>query len=247
MIFNVSGGGGTALNFRVVGGTTAPSNPKENMIWVNTSTPITDWVFSATQPTSASGRVWIFTGTSSSVEFNALKKNGIQVYPISAKQYIGGAWVDKTAKVYQDGQWNELVNKFYLFKAGEGALVSLKTYKEANSSIAVGTDAIVINYSGSISYVTRLRTEETYDLTRYSKLCMTYTSSKVLSEKYALLGVTETAFASADGSVSFAAQASVTVSNDDKTVSVDLRSINKKMYCGFSLAGTYNITEMWLE
>lgn len=116
MIFNVSGGGGTALNFRVVGGTTAPSNPKENMIWVNTSTKITSYIFSATQPTGSAGMVWISTGTSSSVEFNALKKNGIQVYPISAKQYVSGAWVDKTAKSYQGGKWVEW--RIYLYNSG---------------------------------------------------------------------------------------------------------------------------------
>lgn len=106
MIFNVSGsGGGAALNFRVVGGTTAPENPKENCIWVNTSTDITSYVFSATQPTGSAGMVWITIGTSSSVEFNALKKNGIQVYPLSAKQYVSGAWVNKEAKSYQGGKW----------------------------------------------------------------------------------------------------------------------------------------------
>ena len=106
---NTGGGGSGGLNFQVIGGTTAPSNPKENMIWVNTSTKITSYIFSATQPTGSAGMVWISTGTSSTVEFNALKKNGIQVYPISAKQYIGGAWVDKTAKSYQDGEWVDLV------------------------------------------------------------------------------------------------------------------------------------------
>lgn len=117
MIFNVTGGGGAALNFKVVGGTSEPANKKENTIWINTSTPITDWVFSATQPTAASGRVWISTGTSSHVEFNALKKNGIQVYPISAKQYVSGAWVDKTAKSYQNGKWVEWIT--YLYDAGD--------------------------------------------------------------------------------------------------------------------------------
>lgn len=102
---NTGGGGVGGLNFQVIGGTTAPNNPKENTIWVNTSTKITGWVFSATQPTGATGMVWISIGTSSPAEFNALKKNGIQVYPMSAKQYVRGAWVDKTAKSYQNGAW----------------------------------------------------------------------------------------------------------------------------------------------
>ena len=110
MIINTSGGG-TGLNFKVVGGTTQPggggggSAPKENTIWVNTATKITSWEFSATQPTGVEGMVWIQTGTASQTPFNALKKNGITVYPLSAKQYVGGAWVTKDAKVYQGGAW----------------------------------------------------------------------------------------------------------------------------------------------
>ena len=47
-------GGGANLNFKVVGGTTAPSDPKENTIWVNTDTAIHAWDFSATEPTKRS-------------------------------------------------------------------------------------------------------------------------------------------------------------------------------------------------
>ena len=98
---------GVELNFTVVGGTTAPSNPVENTIWINTSTTISSWEFSATQPIASSGKVWICISASSTVEFNALKSNGIKVYPISAKQYVSGAWVDKTAKSYQNSRWVE--------------------------------------------------------------------------------------------------------------------------------------------
>lgn len=51
MIYVLSGGG-TSLNYSVVGGTTEPTSPKENMIWVNTETEITSHVFSATEPVS---------------------------------------------------------------------------------------------------------------------------------------------------------------------------------------------------
>ncbi len=114
MIFNTTGGG-TALNFKVVGNP-QPSTAKENTIWIDTDT-ITSWLFSATEPSPAEpGMVWISIGTSSTVEFNALKKNGIQVYPLSAKQYVSGAWVDKTAKSYHGGEWVEWVT--FLYKDG---------------------------------------------------------------------------------------------------------------------------------
>lgn len=114
---NTGGGAGGGLNFKVVGGTSAPASPKENTIWINTNTTITSYVFSATQPTGSAGMVWISIGTSSTGEFNALKKNSIQVYPISAKQYVSGAWVGKEAKSYQGGKWVDWVT--YLFNNGD--------------------------------------------------------------------------------------------------------------------------------
>lgn len=112
------GGGSGGLNFKIVGGTAKPSNPKENMIWIITDQKITSYIFSAKEPESPiDGMVWITVGTSSTFAFNALKKNSIQVYPISANQYVGGAWVDKTAKSYQYGEWVEWVTDLFLLSS----------------------------------------------------------------------------------------------------------------------------------
>lgn len=106
-----NGGGGTALNFSIVGGTTQPSSPKENTIWVNTETAVTSWCISPAAPSSpAAGMVWIMNDTSSAISLNALKKNSILIWPLSAKQYISGAWVDKMTKIYQDGAWNDFID-----------------------------------------------------------------------------------------------------------------------------------------
>ena len=52
-IFGVAGSyEGVELNFNVVGGTSTPSNPAENTIWVNTSTAIKEWHFSAREPST---------------------------------------------------------------------------------------------------------------------------------------------------------------------------------------------------
>ena len=143
-----TGGGGGGLNFQVIGGTTAPRNPKENMIWVNTSTKITSYIFSATQPTGSAGMVWIPTGTSSTVEFDALKKNGIQVYPISAKQYEDGTFVGKDAYIWQNGEFLQFSSDIvYYFKSGEGAKISFSYAKETNASVSVSNERV----SGSAS------------------------------------------------------------------------------------------------
>ena len=44
---------GGCLNFEVVGGTTQPSSPKENTIWINTDQEITGWSINSTDLTSA--------------------------------------------------------------------------------------------------------------------------------------------------------------------------------------------------
>ena len=112
------GFGGSSLNFKIVGGTTAPTNPNENTIWVNTDQEINGWYLTDLPPESAvEGAVWIITGTSSQVAFNALKKNSIQVYPISAKQYVNSTWVDKTAKTYQGSKWVDWIT--YLYRNGD--------------------------------------------------------------------------------------------------------------------------------
>ena len=107
---NIGVGSGGGLNFKVVAYSTESdllsATPKENTIGVITTNEITSWTFSATVPNSpVDGMVWFSTGTSSGAEFNALKKNVIQVYPIAAKQYVSNKWVDKTAKSYRNGSW----------------------------------------------------------------------------------------------------------------------------------------------
>ena len=119
-IFGVNGSyEGVELNFEVVGGTTQPTNPKENTIWVNTSTEITRWYFSATQPENmAEGEVWLLIGDSSDVEFNVLKVNGIQIYPLEAKQMVSGALMDVEEKIYQNEEWKELLVIDYIIQDG---------------------------------------------------------------------------------------------------------------------------------
>lgn len=160
-----------ALNFNVVGGATQPTNPAENTIWVNTDTEITGWIFSATQPATATeGMVWISVGASSPAAFNALNTNGVMVYPISAKQYLSGEWVSKTAKSYQNGEWVDWIT--YLFKEGDGALVG---FSIAASTATIGTDGIT--FSGSKSE--GLYTETAIVLEKTTTFCIEATITTV--------------------------------------------------------------------
>ena len=106
MIINMAGGGGAGLNFTIVGGTTRPSNPKENTIWVETDQKITSWMISENRTSEATeGMVYIRMSSNSGLPFNALSKNSIVFGVSSAYQYSGGQWVDRGSSVYMDGQW----------------------------------------------------------------------------------------------------------------------------------------------
>lgn len=104
-------------SFQVVGGTSAPTNPSHNTIWININAGINSWVFGPTQPEPALNRAWICTGTSSAASFNILKKNEVQIFPNYAKFYDGNQWIDCVAKTYQNGAWIDWVT--YLSKKND--------------------------------------------------------------------------------------------------------------------------------
>lgn len=276
MIFNTSGGSASGgLNFKVVGGNEAPASPSENTLWVNTSTPITQWTMSSENPyayeidvdylkgkattagyfsstgaitaqnatnkevyveayipvkyghnytynytiasskamwlgiveysrdhtfakrivpvnavtgtvqtgkyspsssnivevrlawrtfglettveftgveeaadTSVNGAVWIHTGLSSDTQFNALKKNELQVYPVRAKQCVNGSWKELEGHSYQNGAWKPWVPYGALYwygdlceevSGGEWTPKKLKTNSEVGNEFDLPT------------------------------------------------------------------------------------------------------------
>lgn len=82
------------------------------------ATPVRDSeTVTVTNADAKEGTVWFPTGTASNAAFNALKKNALVVCPITAYQYIGGAWVNKTAEIYQSGSWSDIAG--YLYNLGD--------------------------------------------------------------------------------------------------------------------------------
>ena len=252
---NVGGGGSGGLNFQIVGGTSTPASPKENTIWVNTSTTITDWVFSATQPTGATGRVWISTSTSSLVEFNALKKNGIQVYPISAKQYVGGAWVGVTAKTRQNGAWVDWWDG-YLFKNGDEYESVTGGWVSAPKAYSAGTNAVAAKITKADGTITAspngdggciLYTANKIDLSGYSTLIFDgKVSNATAYESLANMRVwSEIGSYSTSNAVATASLQR----NVDGEVTLDVSGLDGEYYIGFGLyaSGTVVMRSMRLE
>lgn len=113
-------GGGGGLNVSIVGGTVQPAHPKENMIWVNTDSEITEWVIGSKQPDAPQeGMVWISTEGGSDVLLDATGKNNIILSPEAGSQYISGEWVMRSALAYVGGAWVSL----YTYLIFNGRLV----------------------------------------------------------------------------------------------------------------------------
>lgn len=185
---NAGGGSGGGLNFKVVGGTSTPASPKENTIWVNTDTPITWWGIGDYQYrpgwSTPDGYVYIDadTSTNSGGDFNALKKNEIWLRPIHAIQRVNGTWVDKTAKIYQNGAWVDWWNS-HLYEYGNlheqftGGWTS-DGYRAYNYNTASQFNADNIYIVGKNGGPTGgVGTANKIDLSSYTKLKLLYTGT----------------------------------------------------------------------
>ena len=167
------GSGGAALNLSVVGNP-KPSSPKANTIWLDTDAHISNWIFSPAQPISAhEGMAWIVAGTLGNISFNALKQNGIIVYPASAKQYVGGVWKSVVAQIYQNGEWIDWDVFYYnagnMFQDITGGYFS----NVVNTSYGTGTvellsDKISLRCKGAAQAV--VRTQNALDISAISVL-----------------------------------------------------------------------------
>lgn len=107
---NARGGGG-GLNLKVVGGATQPTNPRENTIWLNTTTAITGYALSPTQPqTGTEGLVWLKTADTG-VEINVGKKNAVLLHLAGGMLYTGGKWDSVDAWAYINSAWKRFATK----------------------------------------------------------------------------------------------------------------------------------------
>lgn len=243
--------GGASLNFKVVGGTSQPASPKENDIWVNTDTAISEWVFSAEQPTEpVEGMVWFQTAMKSNAPFNALKKNSLVIYPVKCHQYVSGAWVNETAKTYQDGAWAnwELIvfkdgvwNGSYRFKnLTSGGYPPTYLYNDTNP-VKFGRDSVG---GGSGAYI------EGIDVTNYSTLHLTFEVGD--DPHYMYYGMSSDTKWYDRSATNMVAYKNTLPANDTKTtVTIDISAVSGSFYFkvyGYSLvAWSFSMYELRFE
>lgn len=249
---------GVELNFEVIGGKTKPSNPKENAIWVNTSTAITGWAFSTEEPASpAPGMVWFRTGELFSVSFNALKEENITVYPIKCYQYVRSAFVPRDAMAYINGEWIEW--HLWLYRHGD-LCESITggwdaTFKQDSSWTVKQLNLNADNMSGSVTVanVNLMRcTENAIDLSgkilymRYSAVVNTGTKVYFCLRLHATL-----ASGTEVGSDVIKCAAGDTINNG--VLSIDCSSITVPVYVmadaisNSAVSATFTVHDVWAE
>lgn len=241
--FKTGGSGGEPdLNFSV------KSYPSEvelntaiadvNTIGVVTTNPITGRRFASEQPENmAEGEVWIVTGTSSLVAFNALKEDTIMIYPLKVKQMVSGELVDLTSKSWMNGKWvdwwnGELFDKGNTFDDVTGGW-SAWAWRNQNVGQATFTSGgIYVNPADNCCVAATPNNK--IDLTKYSKI-----SFKLVENTF-----------NTDGRVWFAAKAEKDKSENmdarldigelsSGTYSLDISGLNGEYYVGvFAWNGT---------
>lgn len=229
-----SGAGGAALNFKVVPGLTQPGMASENTIWVKTE-GLTSWYFAATQPENMQeGEVWFLTGTDSAVEFNALKKGTVQVYPLRAKQMVDGALVDLEAKSYQNGEW---VDWFKYIVQGGIAVIGFNTHVRNADKIAISKDSSFIKLKCT-AYADAVVSDTKIDLTNVSKIVADIDVIKVGKGTSSVYGGTALIITQKinQSSVSNTTSALVTTSSAGRQhLELDVTSVTGSYYVGIGL------------
>lgn len=234
MIFNVTGGGGGGLNLKVVGGTTQPTSPRQNTIWINTTTSITGYILSPTQPeTGTEGLVWLKTADTG-VEINVGKKNAIVLYLSTAKLYTAGEWISVNGWVYVSSVWNQF--------AKDGLMVFDRTqqeYADINRNISFVKDEqylsradadpyIKMTISGSSAITRGYQWKDPIDVTDYSTMEVVGYSTTTINKA----GLSPNLNSSRNEIVSAASQ---TFGTERSTMKIDISSLTGNMYVGFSL------------
>lgn len=198
--FLYGNGGGSNLNFKVVGGTSGPASPVENTVWVVTDAAISKWDFRAEgNPSWAEpeGTVFITSSTDPvNIHFNAIKNatKGIRIFLqlLGCIQYSAGAWRKREAYIYQGGVWKQFSNvALYLYNNGDQCTnVSggwdAYAYKRSDDTavtevaptVAKNSSSITVtHYSSWENYTSgALLTNASIDVTNYGSLSINVTA-----------------------------------------------------------------------
>lgn len=245
---NTGGGGGGGLNFQVVGNP-QPTNPKENTIWLNTAKKITGKYFQTEQPKDMQpGEVWISTGTSSTVAFNATKKDTVMLYPISAKQMgHDGVLVDVEAKSYQGGAWVDWIPDGYLFYSGVGAIAQFTLKKESNAVVNIGKEYVEYNRTSTSSSQATYYVQKDFTGYNWLKAMVHETARGERDDVTAALAYSTAVPAANRNGYTRTAEVVFSVTNEPKVYKIDISAQSGTFYVAITGGMIGKVYDIWLE
>lgn len=174
-------GGKDRLNLRVFGGTTAPSNPKSNDIWVKTSIAIPNYSVYINEANSnfwtgaANGSIYIKfeasgSGTSATTGANIIKyRSGsnleeFNVNFLGCMQIMNGVWANVEAYIYHNG-WHQFSSVW------NGELFDNGNQYEGVTGGWVGANRYSPNLTATLEYGTiTISTANAVDMSGFSTL-----------------------------------------------------------------------------
>lgn len=234
------------LNFKVVGGTTKPTSPANNTIWVNTSTTITSWEVNPNTPTqTTNGKVWIYVGVSSDLSFNALKTNAIQLYPIEVYQYYSSKWNKMAAEGYQNGTWKSLLSELYLFNNGDTCDSSTGGWTAASGG-SVGTTLDVANGGTGPTYIqyAQVITNKAIDFSQFNTLHINVSSYS--STGTVTISTTSGGSAAASVTINAKKEFTLNIADCDDAYFIKLRTEGKQHNSNSWLSTGFYADKIWL-
>ena len=244
---NARGGGG--LNLKVVGGTTKPANPRENTIWVNTTTAITGYALSPTQPeTGTEGLVWLKTADTG-VEINVGRKNAVLLHLMQAKLYVNGKWANVEGYVYTGGQWKQFsAKRLYLIENGK-KLVDF-TQIGSGSITEKETGYVTVETSSNNATVVYAK-KNVNSFTTFALELITPTSEEKLNQSYYTTGTPCVAISAAvpviSGDKILNFDVLTYLNNrtgiiDVKTYNADITGLSDEKYLSVTVGGSQNLS-----
>lgn len=209
----------------------------------NSAVAYTGTIYEKPEKGPENGDVLFITGKSSNVEFNSLKKNGIKVYPLVAMQYIDGVYVNKPAKIYQNGKWADWIVKIFTLEDGIVIPSTAIARHAGKGVITVSDDGITISYGSEwtgtdVQYYTNVPV----DVTNFSSIKLTGLITEMrIGEHFNGFGLIRS-LPPADGSWQDQAWVATTeineISNDPKEYTLNISNITGEYYFLFVAAAT---------
>lgn len=248
---------GTKLNFDIVAYDTEEElladTPMENTIGIVTTTPISKWIFDSNEPENpVDGMLWIKVGTESQVEFNVIKDTDIPIYPISAKQYVGGVWVDVTCFSFLDGEWISWWPGTYIYNSGDQCTTytggwERKSYSSNSGvSITFNDSNIVVNSTQAVACLLGCKSFDKTLLAKYNTMYIEYTLAKNLYLDGAFGIVSTYSISDFDDSGICLARKNINKAGT-YTESVDITKVTSGYPFAYSYGAKLTITKIWFE